>query len=112
MQSTAALHPNNLTIPPGTDLKDDEKGQAQADLPAGEEVAQKQTKLERLNQSMLRDLEKIVKENPPGADLWPYFRKANYKANRAKLVEKPEPKPIISDEPRPSKGEFLVGICS
>lgn len=41
---------------------------------------------------------KIVKDNPLAADLWPYFRKANadYKANREKLLEKPEP----IDEPK------------
>ena len=73
-------------MPSGT--KDDT---LQADLARGEEL-EMQAKWEELNQSMLGHVEKIVKDNPPAADLWPYFRKANadYMRNRTKLVEKPK----------------------
>lgn len=59
-----------------------------------------QMKLEHLNQTTLGDMEKIVKGNPPGSDLWPFFRKANanYKVTRDKLVEKPKPVNDIKGE--------------
>ncbi|KAK2757047.1 hypothetical protein FQN54_005016 [Arachnomyces sp. PD_36] len=82
-------------------------GSQQPDL-CPDEGVKTQVKLERLNQSTLRDMEKIVKGNPPGADLWPFFRKANanYKATRNKLAAQPKPSGEVK-EPIPSQQSHL-----